>query len=135
VAEELTLGPGTTLSVVEHTNDTLDVEARYDAGGVPPPPHFHPAQDERFEVLRGEMHAVVAGDTLTLATGDVLEIPRGTPHQIWNDGDEAAVMRWQTSPPLRTLEWFRGLVALQRGEGDIAELLAEYSDVVRFHTA
>jgi quercetin dioxygenase-like cupin family protein len=135
VAEELAIGPGTTLRVVEQSDEALEVEARYEDGGVAPPPHFHPAQDERFEVLDGEMHATVAGKTRAITSGDVLEIPRGTAHQMWNDGDEPAVLRWRTSPPLRTLEWFRGLAALQRGEGDIPALLAEYSDVVRFDAA
>jgi quercetin dioxygenase-like cupin family protein len=132
VSEELALSPGTTVRVVQQTDEVLDVEARYTAHGTPPPPHFHPAQDERFEVRAGAMHAIVAGEERVLAAGDVLEIPRGTPHQMWNDDDEEAVLSWRTSPSLRTLDWFRGLAGLQRGEGDLPTLLAEYGDVVRF---
>lgn len=132
MSEELTLGPGATVRVVAESDDALEVEAHYAGHGTPPPPHFHPAQDERFEVRVGVMHAIVAGEERVLAGGDVLEIPRGTPHQLWNDDDEEAVLSWRTSPSLRTLEWFRGLAGLQRGERDLPTLLAEYGDVVSF---
>ena len=56
-------------------------------GGSPPPKHFHPAQDERFEVLEGALTARVDGEERELESGDVLEIPRGAVHQMWNAGE------------------------------------------------
>lgn len=131
MAEELKLGAGTTLRVVAHSDELLHLRATYDAGGTAPPAHFHPAQDEHFEVLAGAMHARLGERDERLATGDLLEIPRGTAHQMWNDGDETAVVDWRTMPARRTLEWFRQLSALLGGERavDGAALLAEYADV------
>ncbi len=131
MSEELVLGPGTTLRVLSHDEHALVLEATYAGGSSPPPPHLHPAQDERFEVCAGAMHALVGSEQHTIATGEVLEIPRGTVHQMWNEGDEQAVVSWRTAPPGRTLEWFRELAATLRGEGreDPSTLLSDYADV------
>jgi hypothetical protein len=50
---------------------------------------------------------------------------------MWNGGREPAVMSWATKPAGRTLDWFRELAALRRGEplGDPQTLLSRYSDV------
>ncbi len=131
MAEELKLGPATTLRVIAHDDNALALRATYGGGSAAPPAHLHPAQDERFEVLSGSMLALVGGRELELATGAVLEIPRGAAHQMWNAADEQAVVDWRTYPAGRTLDWFRELSALLSGESsaDGAALLAEYSDV------
>jgi mannose-6-phosphate isomerase-like protein (cupin superfamily) len=131
MSEEFALGPATTLRVLSHDEQALVLEATYAGGSSPPPAHLHPAQDERFEVRAGEMHALVGGERRTIALGEVLEIPAGTVHQMWNEGDEQAVVLWRTAPPGRTLDWFRELAATLRGEGreDPSTLLGDYADV------
>lgn len=127
------MGPGTTLRVLAHEQRELVFEATYAGGGSPPPSHLHPAQDEQFEIRSGAMHALVASEQRTIASGEVLEIPRGTPHQMWNGGVETAVVIWRTLPAGRTLDWFRELAAALRGEGreDPSTLLTDYADVFR----
>ena len=49
------------------------------------------------------------GEQRTLVTGDLLEIPAGTVHAMWNGGDEIARLRWETRPAMRTEELFRAL--------------------------
>lgn len=131
MSEELALGPATTLRVLSRDEQALVLEARYAGGSSPPPAHLHPAQDEHFEVRAGEMQALVGPERRTLALGEVLEIPRGTVHQMWNEGEEQAVVIWRTTPPGRTLDWFRELAARLRGEGreDPSTLLDDYADV------
>src|SRR6476646_9427274 len=111
--DELRIAPGTTLKVIPRDDDVLEFEAHYAGEGSPPPPHLHPAQDERFEVVEGEMNTKIAGEEGTLAQGDVIEIARGTPHQMWNSASEPALLRWETTPAGRTLDWFREIAALQ----------------------
>lgn len=127
------MGPGTRLLVLAHEQRELTFEAHYDGEGSPPPAHLHPAQDERFEVQSGAMQALLAGEARTVAAGEVLEIPRGTTHQMWNAGTEPAVVIWRTLPAGRTLDWFRELAAALRGEGreDPSTLLGDYADVFR----
>jgi mannose-6-phosphate isomerase-like protein (cupin superfamily) len=134
VAEELRIGPGTVLKVVEHSDDVLELEASYAGGGSPPPPHLHPAQDERFEAISGAMQTRIAGAEGSLEPGAPLEVPRGTVHQMWNGAEAPAVVRWLTMPAGRTLDWFREIAALQGdGEplGDPATLLERYADTFK----
>ena len=137
MTETLALGPGTDLRVLERRDEVLELEATYAPGGSAPPAHFHPHQDERFEVIEGAMQVRLDGVERVIAAGDVLDVPRGTVHQMWNGGDEPAVVNWRTMPAGRTLEWFRELSALLRGEGgpNAANLLSEYSDVYRLAQA
>jgi quercetin dioxygenase-like cupin family protein len=115
------LSPHQELIVRNHTEDALEVEAVYQVGSQKPPVHLHPEQDERFEVLAGEITAVVDGEERLHAAGDTFAIPRGTPHTMWNgSGDEVRVL-WRTSPALDTLGWFEALAEAQR-TGDYAAL-------------
>ena len=133
MSEEIAIGPGTTLRVVGRTDDLLELEATYAGGGSPPPPHFHPAQDERFEVLAGTMQVRMDGAEREITAGDVIEIPRGTVHAMWNREDQPAVVNWRTEPAGRTLDWFREVAAVLRGEGrpNPEDLLTDYADVYR----
>jgi quercetin dioxygenase-like cupin family protein len=141
VPPTLTITATETVTVLEDTPALLAVEARYGRADAPPPPHLHPGQDERFTVLRGVLEARVAGTARTLRPGDVLEVPRGTVHQMHNAGEEEARVRWETRPAGRTLAWWTAFDALHRagrvGRGglpgplDLAVLLHEYDDVFR----
>ncbi|HEU0024734.1 MAG TPA: cupin domain-containing protein, partial [Thermoleophilaceae bacterium] len=102
---------------------------------------FHPAQDERFEVLEGELRAVVDGREHTLGPGDTLEVPRSAVHKMWNSSDGLTRAVWQTRPAGRTLDWWKAIDELGRrhppGRAGIpsptrlAALLSEYDDVMR----
>jgi mannose-6-phosphate isomerase-like protein (cupin superfamily) len=135
--ETLRLGPRESVTVVVDSADLLEVEATYGPGGGPPPKHWHPAQDEHFEILVGAMCARVGDEERRLNAGDELDIPRRTVHQMWNCGDEPARVRWQTRPGLRTLEWFRAIDGLGReakgrpGPLTLAPYVREYRDVFR----
>ena len=138
MADTLKLTPHETLTIVRSEPDVLEVEAEYGASGSPPPPHLHPAQDEHFEVLAGELHARVDGEELVLSTGENLDIPRRTKHQMWNPSGSEARARWQTRPAGRTEQWFRAVDRLIRENGDrmpgplaFGVLMTEYRDVFR----
>lgn len=110
----LRLGAHERLTVISSEPDSLVVQAQYDGGGTPPPTHFHPAQDETFDVLTGSLHVEVDGQASELPAGSSLTIRRGQVHRMWNAGSAPATVRWRTDPPLATLAWFRGVDALQR---------------------
>jgi quercetin dioxygenase-like cupin family protein len=130
-----------TVTVRDRSPEALEVEAVYSPGGRPPPAHFHPAQDEHFEVLEGTLHCKVDGVERKLHPGDTLDIPRGALHQMWNLGNRPARLRWKTRPPGRTFDWFSALDRVHReGHVDrrgnpkplaILGLLSEYRDVIR----
>lgn len=139
--ETLQLTPRESVRVLRHTPELVEVEGTWGPHGSPPPKHFHPAQDERFEVLAGRLRVRVDETEHALGPGDVLEIPRGAVHQMWNDGDVPARANWRTSPAGRTVEWFGAVDALLRsgrvgGNGMPGPLafgvyLTAYRDVIR----
>ena len=46
---------------------------------------LHAGQDERLEVEAGSLRARVEGVDYPVEAGDVLEVPRGAVHQVWNE--------------------------------------------------
>ena len=139
MSEKLSLGPHDSLEIRSSTPEALEVEASYRPGGSPPPAHFHPAQDEHFEVLEGTMRVRVGSEERELGAGAEIEIGRGQVHQMWNPGSEPARVRWVTTPAGRTEQWFRTLDRIFRKGGDVdagrevdfGAMLEEYSDVFR----
>lgn len=105
----ITLTESQSLEIIESTTESLTVVSTWAAGpGKPPPRHFHPQQDERFEVLEGELTVAVGrGEPRALGAGDVIDIPRGTPHLMWNATSRPARATWRVTPGLRTEEMFR----------------------------
>src|SRR4051812_167295 len=83
---ELKITPTEAVEVQHSDSGRLTVQVTYAPGGDPPPAHFHPAQDERFEVLAGELQVKIGDDKRVLGPGDTLEVPRGTVHSMWNRG-------------------------------------------------
>lgn len=99
-------------TAAETHGELLEVEATYPPHGPAPPEHFHPRQQEHFEVLQGSVRARLAGEIHDLHAGDTLVIPSGVPHAMWNPEPRAAMVRWQTRPALRTEFLFERLMTL-----------------------
>ena len=95
----LKLSPTESITVRRSDSELLEVEATYPPGaGGPPPKHYHPAQDEHFEVLEGRLRARVEGEQRDLGPGEQIDIPRGSVHQMWNPGEDTTRVLWQTRP-------------------------------------
>jgi quercetin dioxygenase-like cupin family protein len=141
VGRTFQITPGESVRVLREEPEILDVEGTWGPGGEAPPKHFHPAQDERFEVIVGVLTARVADQERQLQPGDVLEIPRGVVHQMWNAAGAPTRATGQMSPAGRTGEWFEAIDAL-RASGRVGSngmpgplafgvYLTEYADVFR----
>jgi mannose-6-phosphate isomerase-like protein (cupin superfamily) len=131
--QEIKRANGFVLRIVTLDDELLEVEARYRGDAPLAQSHYHPHQDERFEVLEGTMHTVIGGVESWYRDGETFDVPAGTPHQMAAEGPTR--VRWQVRPALRTAEFFeRFYHALDNGfaEGTTPEdFLAEYSDVFR----
>ncbi|HEX6710827.1 MAG TPA: cupin domain-containing protein [Rubrobacter sp.] len=99
----------------EETDGTLlEVEAVYTKPSPSrPPTHYHPAQEERFEVLSGEVRVQVGGEARTLREGETLVIPAGTRHEMWAEAEGVRV-NWQTRPAMKTETFFETVWGLSR---------------------
>jgi quercetin dioxygenase-like cupin family protein len=141
VSRNLKITPTESVTVRKSKPEVLEVEATYGPEGSAPPKHFHPSQDEHFEVLAGKMRVRVDGDERDLTKGEEIDIPRGAVHQMWNPSEEPARVKWETRPAGRTEEWFGAIDVLHRrgqvgrngmpGPLAFAALLTEYRDVFR----
>jgi mannose-6-phosphate isomerase-like protein (cupin superfamily) len=139
--QPLKLTPSETVTIRSSSPELLEVEGRWGPRGKPPPGHYHPRQEEHFEVLEGTLAAIVDGEERELGPGETLDIPRGTAHKMWNRGDQPARAIWQTRPALRTEDWFRSIDRVLK-EGRVGRdgmpgllafgaFLSEYDDVFR----
>jgi mannose-6-phosphate isomerase-like protein (cupin superfamily) len=77
------------------------VEAFVQPHGFVAAAHVHPAQEERFEILRGSVGFRIGREKSVLGPGRRLTVPAGTPHQFWNAGDEVAHFVCEVRPALQ----------------------------------
>src|ERR1700761_7643241 len=108
MGEKLKITPTESIEILASDPEALLLEATY-LPGRPPPRHFHPGQDEHFEVLHGEVRVVLGAGEKGYPAGEEFDVPRGTIHTFWTPGDGSARVRWRTSPALRTEQWFRAI--------------------------
>jgi len=124
--QELHGQDGYVLRLVRIEPDVLEMEAIYGGSGQLPPKHFHPGQDEHFEVIEGTVRAVMGGEERRYAAGDTFQVPAGTVHQM--TADPPARLKWEVRPALRTAEFFETLYSGNAG----ADFLEQFSAEVRF---
>lgn len=77
----------------------LRLEEQAPADMIRPPLHLHRSQQERFEVLQGEVTIRVRNELHVLGAGGCLVIEPGTPHTWWNSGAGELRMLAEFRPP------------------------------------
>jgi quercetin dioxygenase-like cupin family protein len=138
MGQELT-GSGNILRFIRTAAETdgelLEMESTYREGAQWPAAHFHPSQDEHFEVLEGTVTTIIDGVESSHTAGETFHVPAGVVHQMV--GEAGTRLNWQVRPALRTAEFFEGLytgsAAARRGEEfDLGAFLASHTDEVLF---
>ena len=113
------------------------------APGGDVPAHFHPSQEERFEVLEGTVRFVVGGKRVSAAPGTRVVAPAGVKHSFRNTGDVEAHLRIEVEPALRLRGFLEEAAALARARRytrhglprrpgaivELADLMARYADI------
>ena len=90
------------LEILSRSPELLVMEQSYEADAEGPPPHFHPSQDEHFEVLEGAIALKIGHAHSVVPAGESFGIPRGTAHTMGPAGGQPARVRWEVRPALRT---------------------------------
>ena len=81
--------------------------------GCVPVRHIHPSQNEHFEIVSGSLRLELNGETKQLNASDKIVIPKGQPHQWWNDSTDTAVkMKVKFEPALKTEIFFEQFFGL-----------------------
>ena len=70
------------------------------------PPHFHPDQDEFIRVLEGDFALWLEGEELQATVGDLIRMPMGSKHGIFNrSGANTRALFW-VAPSRRLYDLF-----------------------------
>ena len=73
------------------------------------PPHVHTTQDEFIRVLDGEFDLVLDGQADRGRAGDLVRLPRGIPHGIFNNSGQPVRALFWVTPSRRLYELFTRL--------------------------
>lgn len=98
----------------ESEGKLLEMISIWEPGGAKPVEHYHPQQDEYFNIIEGQLNISLNGRQITLSKGESLQISRNMVHAMWNGSNQRVVARWSVYPALDTeylLETGAGLAA------------------------
>jgi quercetin dioxygenase-like cupin family protein len=94
-------------TAAETGGDLLEMRVAYAASAAAPPLHLHPEQEERFEVVRGELWARIGDREATYGPGGRFVVPARTPHAMRPVGQGGAEVVWAIRPALESEAFFR----------------------------
>jgi quercetin dioxygenase-like cupin family protein len=89
----------------ERDGDVLKVEVRAEPGGGATVDHFHPAIEERWHVLEGEVTFTVEGEARRAGAGERLTAAPGVRHSFENTGNAEARLMVEAEPAGRLQEF------------------------------
>ena len=87
-------------TAAETNGESVVVECFVEPDGAVAAAHVHPNQEERFEILAGELEFRLGKNTIVARPGDRILVPAGTPHRFENTGEETAHFVCEVSPAL-----------------------------------
>jgi quercetin dioxygenase-like cupin family protein len=70
------------------------------------PPHIHPTQDEFIYMLEGQFELMLDGKTVFAGSGDLVRMPMGIPHGIFNKSDRTVKCFFWVAPTRRLYDLF-----------------------------
>lgn len=73
------------------------------------PPHIHPDQDEFLYILEGRFDFILDGSEQIGEPGDLVKLPRGIPHGIFNNSDRTVKTLFWVTPAQRLYDLFWAL--------------------------
>ena len=73
------------------------------------PPHIHPTQDEFIYVLEGRFDVLLNGVETYAEPGDLIRLPMGIPHGIYNKTDQTIKCLFWVAPTRKLYDLFWAL--------------------------
>jgi quercetin dioxygenase-like cupin family protein len=104
------------------TEDCFSWHATLPAGSFVPP-HIHPDQDEYLYILEGQFDFLLDGVEQTAEPGDLVTLPRGIPHGIFNKTDYDIKTLFWVTPSLQLYDLFWALHTMGP-DADPAEIVS-----------
>jgi mannose-6-phosphate isomerase-like protein (cupin superfamily) len=115
------------------TDERLQLEFFLRPLWIAAPLHVHPTQTERVRVVRGRLGVTTDDGRRVYRAGQVVEIPAGVRHTLWNAGLGTLRLVDEYQPPLRTAQFFDELFTTPVNEPrQLRHVVRDFDDVVRW---
>jgi 5-methylphenazine-1-carboxylate 1-monooxygenase len=93
------------------------------------PPHIHPTQDEYVYILDGELTLATGEADHVAGAGDLVRLPMGQPHGLFNRSGATTVCLFWVAPTARLYDLFVAIDALDQQTPDAVVALAAQHEV------
>ncbi|MGP9820091.1 cupin domain-containing protein [Salinarimonas sp. NSM] len=91
------------------------------------PPHIHPTQDEYIYMLEGRFDLMLGGEEVVANAGDLIRMPKGMPHGIFNKTDQPVKCLFWVTPTRKLYDLFWGIHSMAEQEpGAVVALSARH---------
>ena len=89
----------------QYSEDSFSWHATFPVGTFVPP-HIHPTQDEFIYMLQGRLDFMLEDQEAQGEPGDLIRLPKGKPHGIFNKTDQEVKCFFWVSPSRRLYDLF-----------------------------
>jgi oxalate decarboxylase/phosphoglucose isomerase-like protein (cupin superfamily) len=91
------------------------------------PPHIHPTQDEFIYMFEGQFDLVLDGKNFKANAGDLIRMPMGIPHGIFNKTDQPVKCFFWVSPTRKLYDLFWAIHSMkEQNPQEVVELSARH---------
>jgi mannose-6-phosphate isomerase-like protein (cupin superfamily) len=94
------------------------------------PPHIHPTQDEFIYLFEGRIDLWLDGKDFVATAGDVIKLPMGLPHGIFNKSDQVVKCLFWVSPTRKLYDLFWGIHSMKEQKPDEVVALSARHEVM-----
>jgi uncharacterized RmlC-like cupin family protein len=93
------------------------------------PPHIHPTQDEYLYILEGRLDFMLDGEETFATPGDLVRLPMGKPHGIFNKSGAVAKCLFWVAPTRKLYDLFWGIHNMAEQNPDAVVALSAQHEV------
>jgi quercetin dioxygenase-like cupin family protein len=94
------------------------------------PPHIHPTQDEFIYMLEGRLDCVLDGREFHATSGDLIRLPMGESHGLFNKSDQTVKCLFWVSPTRRLYDLFWAIHSMKEQSPPEVVALAARHEIV-----
>jgi quercetin dioxygenase-like cupin family protein len=117
---------GQTYVPKQRTDEAFSWHATFPPGTFVPP-HIHTTQDEYLYILEGRLDFMLDGKDVSATPGDLVRLPKGVPHGIFNKSDQTVKVLFWVAPTGKLYELFEGIHGMaDQSPADVVALSAKH---------
>ena len=91
------------------------------------PPHIHPTQEEFIYMLEGRMDLVLDGKDYVASAGDLIRLPMGVPHGLFNKSEQTIKCLFWVAPTRKLYDLFWAIHSMKEQKPeDVVALSAKH---------